>query len=176
MFRLFSMRRFFVNVYLNVGGNKYEIGTDGLYKNESLWQSLSKMATQLPAIVGDGRDLSPEQQTLRDEFMFDGFLPMIKHLLRNHYNPADYPASKQLLRAAFTPVCTFAEKELPNLSHHSHLKVLFSTLVTLNNALRHAVPITLLTQISDKLKAYDAGVYEAPIMKQYVGVNQSIHR
>jgi hypothetical protein len=147
--------RFFLWSYLNVCGNKYEVGTVALYKAESLWTGISRLVMEeLASYHATSQAKLTKEQT---EFAFDALIPFIKAIFQKHLKADEVAQSGQVLQAIMAPVCAFADNVAQDLSNEKHLKTLCSFMMSYSAATHGAVSPTIVRKISDKLQHYQDG-------------------
>jgi hypothetical protein len=149
-------------VYLNVSGNKYEVGTADLYKSKHMWDAFKLLVNAELATYG--ANMSDDQQ----EFAFVALIPCIKSVIKTHFNPEDYPYSVQVLQEILDPICQFSERVVDELGDHNYIKTMCSFMMALTAALKGAVPAHVMRHLSDKVRSKEAGIAASPAQAKYV--------
>jgi hypothetical protein len=146
--------RFFNDVFLDTSGNKFEVGTENLFKHALLWRALRMfIIDELSVYCTQKHPVMTEEQ---EDFVFNGLFPVMTSILKTHYVPGLNHEATRTLNEITPALCAFVERSLAAISDNSFIGQLGVLLAALRG---HAnVPASLTQRVSAKHSSKAAGL------------------
>ena len=142
---------------------KYEIGTDKLFQNPRLWDALRLMVVEELANYHSIED--PIMSEDEEEFAYEGILPAVKQVLREHFNKAEYPECIKPLTDMSREICKFAERVVSDISDINHIKCLSAVVVELKKTV--GISPEIISRLSSRFSVKQAGIADSAIKARY---------